>query len=64
MLLAVIVSFGIAFLALGVAGLFSPDQITSWLFCLGSLLTAYAFFRVYGWFYHAGKFDLMSLPRR
>jgi hypothetical protein len=34
------------------------------LFCLGSLLTAYAFFRVYGWFYHAGKFDLMSLPRR
>jgi hypothetical protein len=64
MLLAVMVSFGTAFLALSVAGLFSPDQFTSWLFCLGSLLTAYAFFRIYGWFYHAGKFDLMSLPRR
>jgi len=63
-LLAVIISFGIAFLALGAAALFAADQITSWLFCLASVLTAYAFFRIYGWFYNAGKFDLMSLPRR
>jgi hypothetical protein len=27
------------------------------------VLDAYAFFRIYGWFYHANRFDLLSLPR-
>lgn len=67
-LLAIIVGFGLLFLGLGAAGLFIPVAaaglvpvgLTAWgLFAL-AVLDAYVMFRVYGWFYHANRFDLMK----
>jgi hypothetical protein len=29
-----------------------------------AVLDAYVLFAVYGWFYHANRFDLMNIPRR
>ena len=52
------------FMLLGGAGLFVPDPLAAWLLWLAAILDAYALFRIYGWFYHANYFDLMSFPRR
>jgi len=56
--------FGLGFLGLGVAGLFVPDQVAAWLCWVLAVVDAYALFRIYGWFYHANRFDLMSIPNR
>ena len=63
-LLASVVVFGLLFLSLSVAALFVPSALTSWLLLLFAILAAYAFFRIYGWFYHANRFDLMNVPRQ
>jgi hypothetical protein len=52
------------FLVLGGAALFVSNALVAWLLWLIALFDAYALFRIYGWFYHANSFDLMSFPRR
>jgi hypothetical protein len=62
-LFSVIIGFPVLFLVLGGASLFFPNQLlASGLFCL-ACLDAYVFFCVYGWFYHANRFDLMNQPQ-
>jgi hypothetical protein len=63
-LVVVFIVCGCLFVFLGGAGLFVPDTLVAWLLWLAALLDAYALFRIYGWFYHANCFDLMSFPRR
>jgi hypothetical protein len=63
LLLFVVVS-GLAFVALGGASLFVPNQAMAWLLFGLAALDAYIFFLGYGWFYHRNRFDLMSLPRQ
>lgn len=58
------VTFGLSFAGLGAASFLVPEQLGAWLCWTAAALTAYAFFRTYGWFYHRNKFDLMSLPRQ
>jgi len=62
MLFAAIISLGLAFLGLGAASLLVPAP-SAWIFPGLAVLDAYVLFRVYGWFYHANRFDLMQLPR-
>jgi hypothetical protein len=52
------------FLALGGSGLFLPNALVAWLLWVAALFNAYGLFRIYGWFYHANRFDLMSFPQR
>lgn len=69
-LLFTIIGFGLVFLGLGAAGMivlatteFSlPNLLISWALTASAILLAYTTFRVYGWFYHANRFDLMSVP--
>jgi hypothetical protein len=61
--LAIILGCAAIFLVLGGTGLFVPGAVASWVLWLLALLDAYAFFRIYGWFYNGNRFDLMSLPR-
>jgi hypothetical protein len=63
-LVVVFIVCGCLFVFLGGAGLFVPDTLVAWLLWLAALLDAYSLFRIYGWFYHANCFDLMSFPRR
>jgi hypothetical protein len=56
--------FGLGFAGLGAASLLLPDQVAAGLCWATAALEAYAFFRIYGWFYHRNQFDLMSLPRQ
>jgi hypothetical protein len=63
-LIAVMIGLIIAFVGFGAAGLFVPSAPAAWALLMLAVLTAYALFRIYGWFYHANRFDLMSLPRR
>jgi hypothetical protein len=63
-LIGSIIGCGGLFLVLGGAGLFVPDAFVAWGLWVAALLDAYAFFRIYGWFYHRTRFDLMNLPRR
>ena len=51
-------------LSLAGASLFVPHVLGSWLLWVLAGLDAYLFFRIYGWFYHRNRFDLMSLPRQ
>src|SRR6185503_18617041 len=60
-LLAVMVGSGLLFLLLAAAGLFAPKQ-GAWLLVGIAIIEAYCFFRIYGWFYHVCRFDLMKLP--
>jgi hypothetical protein len=64
LLIFLMVGFGLGFIGLGGVGLFLPNALTAWMFCLGAAMDAYAFFWIYQWFYNSGRFDLMSLPRR
>ena len=64
MLFVVIISLGLAFLGLGAAGLFVPNAPMAWILWVLAVLDAYALFGVYGWFYHANRFDLMAVPQR
>lgn len=59
-LIAIVVVLGTLFLGLGIAGLLLPELPIALVFCLGALLDAYLLFRIYGWFYNVGTFDLMS----
>jgi hypothetical protein len=61
--------FGFPFLGLGAASIIvltttqlsAATMLLSWgLFTL-SILCAYGVFRTYGWFYHANRFDLMTI---
>lgn len=63
-LIVALISLCLAFMGLGAAGLFVPNAPAAWGLLLLAVLTAYASFRIYGWFYHANRFDLMNLPRR
>jgi hypothetical protein len=63
-LLGAFIGLGMLFLALGGAGLFVSNTTTAWTLFVFALLDAYALFRIYGWFYHANRFDLMNLPRQ
>jgi len=56
--------FGLGFLGLGIAGLFVPNTVLSFVFWGGSLLDAWILFLVYGWAYRFIRFDLMSVPRQ
>jgi hypothetical protein len=60
-LLGSVVCLGLLFLALGAAGMFVPVAIWAWVFFGLAVLDAYVLFRVYGWFYHANRFDLMKV---
>lgn len=60
-LLAAVLGLGLLFLALGAAGLFAPVSWMAWSSFALAVLDAYVFFRVYGWFYHANRFDLMKV---
>jgi hypothetical protein len=57
-------TFGLLFLVLSGAGLFVPNIAASWLLTIAGVFDAYLFLRIYGWFYNATRFDLMSFPRR
>jgi len=59
-LLAAVVCLGLLFLALGAVGMLAPVGMAAWGFLALAVLDAYAFFRIYGWFYHANRFDLMK----
>jgi len=50
-------------LGLGAASLFVSDYRIAWTLWLLAGLDSYALFRVYGWFYDANRFDLISLPK-
>ncbi|HLX71673.1 MAG TPA: hypothetical protein VKV04_18835 [Verrucomicrobiae bacterium] len=63
-LIIVMAGFGIIFLLLGGAGLFVPDRGAAWALWALAMGDAFLFFKVYGFFYRHGRFDLMSLPRR
>jgi hypothetical protein len=54
----------LAFIGLAAASLFVPDQRIALPLLALTLLEAYAAFRLYGWFYHANRFDLMRIPQR
>ena len=62
-LLGSVVSLGLIFLGLATVALLVPDAIVAWSSCALAILGAYAFFRAYGWFYHANWFDLMKVVR-
>lgn len=58
---------GILYLGLGAAGVlaslgapaFSGTSLLAWGLTALAILDAYALFRIYGWFYHLNRFDLM-----
>jgi hypothetical protein len=54
----------LTFIGLAAAGLFVPNQRIAVPIVALTLLEAYATFRLYGWFYHANRFDLMRIPQR
>ncbi len=64
LILFFIVVLGLMFLILGGASLFVPVQTVAWILWALAAADAYAFFRVYGWFYHRNWFDLMKVPRQ
>jgi hypothetical protein len=63
-LVVVVVGLGLLFLILGAAGLLVPNPLTAWSLWALALCDSYALFRMYGWFYHAYRFDLMKIQGR
>jgi hypothetical protein len=61
-LLTVVVGGGMAFVGLCIASLFVPNQLVAWGLVVAAVIEAFAFLRLYGWFYHHSRFDLMTLP--
>jgi hypothetical protein len=61
LLLPLITFFCITFLGFGIASLLVFDQRLSCLLLGLAALDAYTFFRLYGWLYNAGWFDLMKI---
>jgi len=64
LLLPLVILSPFAFLALGGVSLLAPNPLAAWLSFAAAVGVAYAFFCIYGWFYHANRFDLMRLPPR
>jgi hypothetical protein len=64
LLVAFAAVLGMAFLGLGAASLFIPNPSESLMFLGASILDAWLFYWIYGWFYRFCRFDLMSLPRK
>ena len=62
--ICLMVSSAVAGLILGLAAFLWPKPMTSWVCWLVFLLNAYAFFRIYGYFYHKNYFDLMRMPQQ
>jgi hypothetical protein len=65
--IALILAFlilGCLFLGLVGGGLLVPNPVLSWVLSLAAVGDAYALFSIYGWFYNANRFDLMSFPKR
>ena len=58
--MATVVCLGLLFMGLGAAGMFAPVGLLAWSLVALAVLDAYLLFRVYGWFYHANRFDLMK----
>ena len=54
---------GVFLIALGAAGILAPLEWISWSCCVAALIMGYGFFRIYGWLYGIGRFDLMSRVR-
>jgi hypothetical protein len=54
---------GVFLIALGAVGILVPSEWISWSCCLAALIMGYGFFRIYGWLYCIGRFDLMSQVR-
>lgn len=52
-----------AFLVIGSVILQAEYDLISWACTLLACVTGYGFFRLYGWFYHSNRFDLMREPR-
>jgi len=63
-LVGVVLFLGGLFLGLAVAGLLVPPPLLATALWLGALPTAWLFWRVYGWFYDANRFDVMNLPQQ
>lgn len=63
LLILIVIVCALCFVGLAVGSLFMPNQSLGWLFWALAALDAYVFFRLYGWFYDSGAFDLMSIPR-
>ena len=63
-LVVLIIGAGLFFVILGAGGLFLPHPWIAWVLWVLALLDAYIFFRIYGWFYHAYRFDLMKIQVR
>jgi hypothetical protein len=62
-LFANVAGFGGLFLILGMIGLLLEKHGLAFCLTLASMFCAWAMFRIYGWFYHRNRFDLMSVPR-
>jgi hypothetical protein len=63
-LIFIFLVLGILFLALSSGGVFVLNPGLSWFLSLAAVFDAYALFKIYGWFFNANRFDLMSVPRR
>ena len=63
-LFAALLAFGGLFLVLGGVGLLAPHKGIAWIVTAFAVLDAYAYLRIYSWFYHRNYFDLISIPRK
>jgi hypothetical protein len=61
-LLAIMAIGTLGFIGLGIGCILVTNPATAWLLLAIAVVDAYALFRVYGWFYRANCFDLMTLP--
>ncbi len=62
-LVGMMLFIGGLFLGLAVAGVLVPQPLLAAALWLGAMVTAWLFWRGYGWFYNANRFDVMNLPR-
>lgn len=63
-LVGVILFLGLGFVALGVAGILVKQPLVAVALWMGAMLVGWCFWRSYGWFYDANRFDVMSLPQQ
>jgi len=64
LMIVMFLTLGSIFLGLAIAGLFVPQPILSLGFCAGAMVVAWLFWRAYGFFYDANRFDIMNLPKQ
>ncbi len=66
-LIAIMLGCVFLFLGLGAVSVLCVDIATpavAWICWFAAIIDAYAFFRIYGWFYDRNYFDLMNVPRQ